>query len=189
MELGDPVRIEMTKWGDLPHWHIPARWLGRDEHGDWLGIPAGTEMARPGAHVVSANLQVGLVPHVDLPEDDRWWVATFHGPGGNLGAATYVDIATPPLWDGATLRAVDLDLDVLAGETGRIWIDDEDEFAQHKVTLGYPDRVVAAAMRSCDRVQAAMTAGHAPYDGSHRPWLERLKELVETTPTPPPTEA
>ena len=95
------------------------------------------------------------------PEDERWWLATFHGPGGNLGAATYVDITTPPVWDGTTVRAVDLDLDVLEGESGRVWIDDEDEFAQHRVTLGYPAPVVAAAMRSCDRVQAAMTAGHA----------------------------
>ena len=28
-ELGTPVRIEMEKWGGRPHWHIPARWLGR----------------------------------------------------------------------------------------------------------------------------------------------------------------
>jgi hypothetical protein len=177
MDPGDPVRIEMTKWGDLPHWHIPAQWLGRDHHGDWLGIPPGTEMVRPGARVVSTNHQVGLVPHADLPEDERSWVATFHGPGGNLGAATYVDITTPPVWDGATVRAVDLDLDVLEGESGRIWIDDEDEFAQHKVSLGYPGSVVVGAMRSCDRVQAAMAAGHPPYDGSHEAWLTALRGL------------
>ena len=45
-EVGDAVRIEMAKWGDRPHWHIPARWLGSDEHGDWLGIPAGTVASR-----------------------------------------------------------------------------------------------------------------------------------------------
>jgi hypothetical protein len=174
MERGDPVRIEMTKWGDRPHWHIPAHWLGRDDQGDWLGIPAGTEMVRPGARVVSANVQVGLVPHAELAEDRRWWLATFHGPGGNHGVATYVDITTPPSWDGSLLRAVDLDLDVVEGETGRVWIDDEDEFAQHRTELGYPDDVAAAAMRACDQVQAAMVAGHPPYDGSHHPWLALL---------------
>ena len=71
MEPGDPVRIEMTKWGDRPHWHIPAHWLGRDEHGEWLGIHPGTEMVRPGMRFVSTNFQVGLVPHVDLAEDRR----------------------------------------------------------------------------------------------------------------------
>ncbi|WP_180935649.1 DUF402 domain-containing protein [Nocardioides ungokensis] len=36
------------------------------------------------------------------------------------------------------LRAVDLDLDVVRGRTGRVWIDDEDEFAEHRVRFGYP---------------------------------------------------
>ncbi len=177
MQPGDAVRIEMTKWGDRPHWQIPGLWLGGDDHGEWLGMPRGTEMSRPGARVVTTNLQVGLVPRADLPEDERWWLATFHGPGGNLGALTYVDISTPPVWDGPTLRAVDLDLDVLEGESGRVWIDDEDEFAQHQVELGYPATVVAAAMRSCDDVQAAMAAGHPPYDGSHARWLTALNGL------------
>ena len=174
MERGDPVRIELTKWGDRPHWHIPAWWLGRDEHGDWLGIPPGTEMTRPGMRTVSRNFQVGLVPHADLAEDRRWWLATFHGPGGNQAISTYVDITSPPYWDGATLRAVDLDLDVVEEDTGRVWIDDEDEFAEHQVELGYPADVVTAARRSCDHTHAAMTAGHPPYDGSHHPWLSLL---------------
>jgi hypothetical protein len=181
MQLGDPVKIEMEKWGDLPHWHIPGLWLGSDEQGDWVGIVPGTEMARPGARVVAQNLQVGLVPSAGLVESDRWWVATFHGPGGTHGVAVYVDITTPPVWDGSTLRTVDLDLDVVVGESGRLWVDDEDEFAQHRVELGYPDDVAAAAMRSCDRVHAAAAAHHAPYDGSHGPWLSLLQELHETS--------
>ena len=64
------------------------------------------------------------------------------------------------------LRAVDLDLDVVRGNTGRVWVDDEDEFADHRVRFGYPDEIAAAAMASCDRVHAAVVAGTAPYDGS-----------------------
>jgi uncharacterized protein len=176
-ELGDPVRVEMRKWGNLPHWEFDARWLGSDEHGDWIGIPAGTGMDRPGAHVVSMSDQVGLAPRADLPEDERWWVGTFHAPGGQFSVSVYVDIATPPTWDGATLRTIDLDLDVVRGETGRVWIDDEDEFAQHRVQLGYPAEVTAGAMRSCDRVHAAIAAGLPPYDGSHRRWLSTLADL------------
>ena len=44
----------------------------------------------------------------------------------------YVDITTVPVWlDGPTraVTAVDLDLDVVRGWTGRVWVDDEDEFA------------------------------------------------------------
>ena len=86
----------------------------------------------------------------------------------------YVDVTTPPVWDGSVLRAVDLDLDVVRGNTGRVWVDDEDEFADHRVRFGYPGEVTTAAMYSCDRVHAAVAAGVAPYDGSAATWLSRV---------------
>ncbi|WP_243056682.1 DUF402 domain-containing protein [Nocardioides sp. SR21] len=168
---GDPVRVVMTKWVDRPHWEFDCHVLGSDEHGDWLGIPAGTAMARPGATYVAPTAQVGLVPPPG-PDAERGWLATFHAEGGPV--RVYVDITTPPQWDGLVLRAVDLDLDVVRGNTGRVWVDDEDEFADHRVRFGYPDEVSAAAMRSCDRVHAAVAAGTAPYDGSAARWLARV---------------
>ena len=74
------------------------------------------------------------------------------------------------------LRAVDLDLDVVRGVTGRVWIDDEDEFAEHRVRFGYPEEVVTHAMRTCDLVAAAARASHPPYDGSARVWLAQLAD-------------
>ena len=57
-------------------------------------------------------------------------------------------MATPAVWHGEDLvRAVDLDLDVIRGTTGRVWVDDEDEFAEHRVSLGYPDEVIEQAHR------------------------------------------
>jgi hypothetical protein len=175
--LGDPVRIEMEKWGDRPHWQFDAVWLGSDEHGEWIGIPTGTPMSRPGMALVSRNHQVGLVPGPDLPEEERWWIGTFHGAPRSQ-VMVYVDIATPPRWDGGVLRTVDLDLDVIELVDGRVYIDDEDEFAEHQVQLGYPDHVIAAALRSCERVHATIAARLAPYDGSHEPWLAMLRELT-----------
>ncbi len=177
------VRVVMSKWGDRPHWEFDALFLGSDEHGDWCGIPAGTKMSRPGAQYVAPVAQVGLSPSQDSP-GGRWWLATFHDVDGHyspsLGSTvqTYVDMTTPPVWDGAVLRAVDLDLDVIRGVSGRVWVDDEDEFAQHRVRFGYPEDVVAQAMASCDRVHAAMREQRAPYDGTaHLPWLARVRDL------------
>ncbi len=161
----------MTKWGERPHWEFDAVLLGSDEHGDWLGVPAGTPMARPGADYVAPVDQVCLVP-VAGPDAGRGWLATFHAPGAPFGV--YVDMVTPPVWDGVVLHAVDLDLDVIRGATGRVWVDDEDEFADHRVRYGYPAEVTRLAMDSCDRVQAALGAGRAPYDGRARDWLARL---------------
>lgn len=179
-EPGSAIRLEMTKWGDRPHWEFDARWLGTDESGDWIGIPPGTAMSRPGFAVVSQNRQVGLLPGADLPAEQRGWVATFHGQPRQW-VAVYVDITTPPVWDGSTLRTVDLDLDVVRRVDGSVFVDDEDEFAEHTVELGYPSDVVDAARRSCDAVLAAVSGWDAPFDGRHERWLEVLETLSART--------
>ena len=127
---GSAVRVVMTKWGDRPHWEFDATYLGSDEHGDWLGIARSTVMTRPGMTYVAPTAQVGLVP-APGPDVERGWLATFHDVGGPV--QVYVDITTPPVWDGAVLRAVDLDLDVVRGNTGRVWVDDEDEFEAEEI--------------------------------------------------------
>ena len=176
LDPGDPVRVVMTKWVDRPHWEFACSFLGSDHHGDWLGIAAGTLMTRPGASYVSPTNQLGLVP-APGPDDARGWLATFHDVGGPL--RVYVDITTPPAWDGTVVRAVDLDLDVVCGPTGRVWVDDEDEFADHRVRFGYPDEVSRAAMSSCDLVLAQMQNERPPYDGdSAAAWLARLGDLL-----------
>jgi len=168
---GDPVRVVMTKWGDRPHWEFDATYLGSDEHGDWLGIPAGTTMTRPGVDYVAPTAQVGLVPGAGT-DVERGWLATFHDVGGPV--RLYVDMTTPPTWDGAIVRAVDLDLDVVQDPDGRVWVDDEDEFARHRTELGYPDDVVDLAAASRDRVRGLIVAGSAPFDGAARRWFAEL---------------
>ncbi|MGI8645244.1 MAG: DUF402 domain-containing protein [Nocardioides sp.] len=173
---GSRLDVVTTKWGDRPHWEFPATYLGEDAHGHWLGLPAGTEFRRPGAHFSSPNQQVTLLPR------DGWWVASFHGPGAVTWMALdggavdiYVDIATPAEIDGRTVRCVDLDLDVVRGDNGTVMVDDEDEFADHQLAFGYPPEVVRAAEESCATVLAAVSARTPPFDGhSSGVWLARL---------------
>jgi hypothetical protein len=175
---GALVRVAMSKWGDRPHWEFGATYLGSDEHGDWLGIAVGTVMTRPGVDYVAPTAQVGLVPGAGT-DLERAWLATFHDVGGPV--RVYVDMTTPPVWDGETVRAVDLDLDVIQDPDGRVWVDDEDEFAQHRVELGYPDDVVGLAAASRDRVRALIEAGTAPFGGAARRWFA---ELARSDPAP-----
>jgi hypothetical protein len=183
---GDPIRVEMTKWGDRPHWEFDGAWLGSDSYGEWLGFPAGTHNSRPGFAFDSAVDAVTLVPR------DEHWVATFQGPG--LWCDLYIDIATPATLDGGVLRAVDLDLDVIrmsvltpeasrgpghVAGPGEVFIDDEDEFLEHQVSFGYPAEVIAAARASADELLVAVKAGASPYDGkAHLPWLEALRNVM-----------
>src|ERR1044072_3929667 len=120
--LGDAVRIEMEKWGGRPHWHIPGRWLGTDDFGDWIGIPAGTLMVRPGLEIVSQHDQVGLVPTGGTDVEGGGVPPFPRAPPPVWGAG---DLAPPPVWDGDTVRAVHLDLDVIRGRQGDVVVDDE----------------------------------------------------------------
>lgn len=165
------VRVVMRKWPDLPHWEFDAVPLGVDGHGHWVGVPSGTWLSRPerGFHAWSDH--VVLLPH------DGWWVATLYGDDADRPVDVYVDISTPAEWseDRSSVRAVDLDLDVIRDPDGRVWIDDEDEFAEHQVSLGYPEHVVAAARASCEEVFGAVTGATGPFAGAHRDWIARLR--------------
>ncbi len=186
MEPGTQIRVEMSKWGDRPHWEFAGVYLGSDQHGEWLGTPRGTHHSRPGNEFRSRVDTVTLVP------TGGWHAATFHAPG--IWCDVYVDMSTPGEWDGDVLRMVDLDLDVIrlpeqlsddaldaamtqgrvAGET---FVDDEDEFAEHQVAFGYPADVIASAQASCEAVLTAVRARTAPYDDTPRRWLEELGRL------------
>ncbi len=172
---GSDVRLVLTKWVDRPHWEFPGRLLGSDEHGDWVGFAAGTTMTRPGATYVAPVPQVVLVPGPG-PEQERGFLATFHAAGGPVH--TYVDLTTPPVWDGPVLRAVDLDLDVVRGPTGRVWVDDEDEFARHRVELDYPPELVRLATAGCERLHAAVRDRTGPFAGAADVWLGRAAGLT-----------
>jgi uncharacterized protein len=159
------------KWPDLPHWEFDAVRLGADAHGQWVGVPSGTWLSRPERGFHAWCDHVVLIPY------DAWWVATLYGDDPGRPVDVYVDISTPSVWtdDERQVRAVDLDLDVIKGPTGRIWVDDEDEFAEHRVSLGYPPDVVESAVRSCEDVVRAVTAAAPPFDGSHLAWIDRLR--------------
>jgi hypothetical protein len=173
---GDGVRLEMTKWGDQPHWGMDAVYLGADAAGDWIGFPVGTVMSRPGVTVTTKNEQVGLVPSAGTAVGQAW-LATFHGPGGNVW--TYVDMTTVPEWDGRTVRAVDLDLDIIEGLDRVVYVDDQDEFDEHRVEYAYPREIVDLAIATRDLVLIAVREKLPPFDGSAAPWFDVLHGLVD----------
>ena len=168
MDPGSPLRVVARKWGDRPHWEFDAVHLGSDVHGTWAGVPVGTVIARPGATVVTRQPQVVLFPEA-AP-----FVATFYAPDADPPCRVYVDIATVPEFSPGFVTSVDLDLDVIVGTHGRVWVDDEDEFAEHRVVWGYPEEVVALARASCDDVVTAVTNRDAPFDGTHETWMDLL---------------
>jgi len=172
-EPGREVRVVTRKWPDSPHWEHDAVVLGEDAHGTWLGAPAGTRHSRPRAAYDSDAAMLRLL------RAGEPWIASFYRRGGRAHFDVYVDITTVPVWEGDVVTAVDLDLDVVRGWAGRSWVDDEDEFADHRVRLGYPDHVVRLALASCDTVLAAVRREEPPYDRrAPLPWFAALADLV-----------
>lgn len=170
-EVGQPVRVEFTKWNGRPHWAYDGVFLGVDQYGEWIGHRAGTLMARPGRSVTDTLAWVTLVP------SDRAWLSSYNPLEHHL--AMYIDLTTPARWEAETLQAIDLDLDVVVPRDGREpFIDDEDEFAEHQVLYGYPDDVVARTERTAKELLVAVIDREPPFDGTADHWLGELDRIT-----------
>ena len=166
---GSIVRIDSRKWPDRRHWQFEARRLGNDEHGVWLYVPSGTvaqrgdEPPQPIEHGF-----VGLVPAT------AWWTVEFFRT--HPWHEVYVNIGTPPQWDGDVQTQIDLDLDVVRTVDGEVVILDEDEFDDHRVRYGYPERIVAAARTAAAAAVVALGRRAEPFADAAEPWWERAGE-------------
>ena len=164
------VRMLTSKWPDLPHWEFDAVILGDDAHGRWLGVTAGTQISRPGLAFAATCDQVVLVPA------DRWWTATMYGRHPLRPFDCYVDITSRADWGADDVHVIDLDLDVIKGTHGRVWIDDEDEFAERR--HHYPEIFVTEALHAVEWVRRSVEAATGPFAPEvAESWIARIRDL------------
>ncbi len=166
--------FQWRKWDGSPHWCHECVYLGSDDWGDWVGQPVGWRSARPGAAFVAETPNVTLVPR----EPDHAVTVNRDHP---RGMRVYIDLGWDVRWSDDPLLAVgiDMDLDVVrvVGDRGT-WVDDRDEWAEHRVLFGYPAAVVehleALALDLEERVRTRVP----PFDDATADaWLDRLEEL------------
>jgi uncharacterized protein len=167
--MGRDVRVVYTKYDGSLHWHQTMSYLGEDEHGVWLGAPAGSFTQRGDEpRVYFSHHMVGLIPR------GQWWTAVFNAEPE--ATEIYCDITTPPQWphDGE-VTMVDLDLDVMRMRAdGKVLLVDEDEFAEHQVRYSYPDEVISQASAAAQWLLRVIGDGAEPFAGRYREWLDRL---------------
>ncbi len=173
-EIGEPVSFLMRKWDGSQHRQTTMVYLGSDEYGRWLAIPTGIDARLPGSPSVNRAAHVMLVP------DDRCFLAHFNAaPSQN---AIYADVTTAPEFghdgNGWVVAAADMDLDVVRRRDGRIWIEDEDEFAEHTVSYGYPADVVATTRATADALLTAVREECEPFGTTWRRWIDRGSAIV-----------
>ncbi|MFC3988556.1 DUF402 domain-containing protein [Actinoplanes siamensis] len=166
----DRVDLVLRKYDGRPHRRVTGHLLGEDEFGAWIGTPRGTRVRYSyGLRRVSwtRSDSVRLIPR------DAWWMAMFSAEPSR--SEIYCDVTTPARRTGpAEFTVIDLDIDLIRMRPdGRVVIDDEDEFAEHRVRFGYPDDVVAGATAAAAELHAALTGGAEPFAGRYREWLAR----------------
>jgi hypothetical protein len=126
---------------------------------------------------------------VSLAPRGRGWAAGFYPVERDV--VVYVDMTTTARWqrrdpaldhwgeDGPEweVTMVDLDLDVVLTREGHLFVEDEDEFDEHRVALGYPPEVVRLAEASRDAVLAAVGRGDEPFGSVGHAWLRRARTI------------
>ncbi|WP_431709589.1 DUF402 domain-containing protein [Glutamicibacter uratoxydans] len=173
---GELVVARAWKYDGRAHWVVPGFLLGSDEHGQWIYQPQGSLVSRPGHAFLAATDALCLVPR------SGEWVGTFYGaPGEDIDI--YLDVSTQIGWKrlpagGWEVNSIDMDLDVIRSTSRGVFLDDEDEFAAHTQSMGYP-----AALQESMRAQALELLGRvhensAPFNPEfRRHWLDWASQL------------
>ncbi|WP_246159846.1 DUF402 domain-containing protein [Microbacterium rhizomatis] len=154
---GTRTIFRWRKWDGGPHWEHDCAYLGSDRWGQWFGQPAGWRSARPGAEFVAEHPNVTLLP----PSGD--YAYTHNAPPHHV--RVYIDLAWDAGWRGGEPTGIDMDLDVVRADDGRgTWIDDRDEWDEHRVRFGYPRDLVTRLEALAIDLERAVAAREAPFD-------------------------
>lgn len=161
-------------------------YLGSDRWGDWFGQDAGWRSHRPGRDLLTEGPNVTLLP----PSGDHA-VTLYAAPPAST--AVYIDLGWDVRWpddgrEGADPEGIDMDLDVVRTIDGRgTWVDDRDEWAEHRVAYGYPPHIVEHLEALALDLEQRVRAQEPPYDpATAEHWLGVLAALVAA---PPPASA
>ena len=145
------MQFRWRKWDGSPHWVHDCVYLGHDEWGDWFGQRAGWRSTRPERDFLVEADSVTL-----MPPSGQYALTVNVAPPATY--RIYIDLGWDLRWDETDgllePTGIDMDLDVVSAVDGRgIWIDDRDEWDEHRVAYGYPldDRRAARVARRRSR--------------------------------------
>ncbi len=164
---GTRLTFRWRKWDGAVHWVHECVYLGSDRWGDWFGQPPGWDSARPGRVVVPQHPSVTLVP----ASGDF----AFTRNAVPHRTHTYIDLAWDLRWQGGEPTGIDMDLDVVDRTDIGVYIDDRDEWDEHRVAYGYPLDIVERLEALAVDLERQVTARTAPFDEATADgWLARL---------------
>ncbi|WP_235779237.1 DUF402 domain-containing protein [Sinomonas notoginsengisoli] len=174
---GELVVARNRKWDGTGHWVVPGFHVGEDEYGWWVYQGRGEFISRPGAALHTRSDAVLLIPRAG------GFAATFYDESNPGDFRVYVDLAWDLSWHRigepagpahpgvVEFHMVDMDLDVIRSARRGVFVDDEDEFAEHAASMAYPGELMDAVRAECGRLEAAVLAGTGPFNGVSDAWM------------------
>ncbi|TAP27596.1 MULTISPECIES: DUF402 domain-containing protein [Micrococcaceae] len=176
---GELVVARAWKFDGTPHWVVPGFYLGQDEYGHWLHQPKGSLVARPGVAHLAQSDALCLIPH------EGPWIATLYAqPTEDFDV--YIDLSHQIGWQamksgGWEVNSIDLDLDVIRSRSRGTFLDDEDEFEEHSVAMGYPEQLKTEMSGAARELLDLVATDASPFDRSYRnQWLAKAGDLPTT---------
>ena len=171
-EPGTRLEFRWRKWDGGAHWVHECVYLGADEWGDWFGQPTGWRSHRPGREVVASGPNVTLLP----PSGDYALTVNAAPPAAYR---IYIDLAWDARWDAGEPTGIDMDLDVVRAVDARgVFVDDRDEWDEHRVAYGYPLDVAERLEALTIDLERRVAASAPPFDDATADrWLARLAAL------------
>lgn len=175
-EPGTKLLFRWRKWDGSTHWVHECVYLGSDRWGDWFGQRAGWRSTRPQRDYLVDGPNVTLMP----PSGD-YALTVNEAPPATY--RIYIDIGWDLRWSDDSGQpeptGIDMDLDVVHSIDGRgIWIDDRDEWDEHRVAYGYPIEIVEKLEAVAVDLEQRVRAGVAPFDDATADaWLAQLAVL------------
>ena len=177
---GRAVRIVSTKFDGSLHNDFAGRLI---EDGGGLEYPlAPLRVFVPEGTSIQSYRgdQVVRVPFTALfwPGQERWWNVyhnhrTLQRSDQRWTPESYANVSSPATFDGETVRWVDLDLDVTI-RAGVVELLDEDEFAEHRMRMDYPDELVRSALAAAATLLELAARRAPPFDREAHIWSPEL---------------
>lgn len=159
------ITVQFFKYPDRLHWRHTMDRLGEDEHGVWLGAPAGTPLQRGSEPPMALDR-----PFVQLIAPGAFWSLIYNGE--DYRCPIYIDIATPATWvNDHRVEMIDIDLDVVRWQDGSVAVLDEDEFLEHRSLYEYPDWLVDRARTTAAELVLKVEAKVEPFGLVPARWL------------------
>lgn len=164
------IRIHGFKWPKRPMAQAIGYLLGADQYGYWIGIAAGGVWHHSnGQQGRFEQSFVKLIPY------NAYWSACFN-PSDTL---IDVDIVLPNNWNHRLVEEIDLEIDLLKMDDGRLEIRDEADFAEVCQRWPMPANLIEQVQATTKHIYQQLHEEAEPFKLVGAQWLADFLQQLE----------